>query len=93
MHKKRGRENKTQYNCLFVVLVWIGYGMFYGLYYEGYTIIRALYFSVTALSTGGLQAPTVPVEPGDETFKMGTCKCVCCVCCVCVCLYNIYIAS
>ena len=38
--------------------IWIAAGVVYGMVHEGWTFITSLYFATTALSTGGLMAPS-----------------------------------
>jgi hypothetical protein len=48
-----------------ISILWMAMGVAYGCFYEGYTIIQAIYFAITACSTAGLQAPSVDLESNN----------------------------
>ena len=47
-------------------IIWMGLGTAYGMVFEHWTFITALYWAVTSSSTGGLQSP--PCESGSDEF-------------------------
>eukprot|EP00466_Bigelowiella_natans_P001876 jgi/Bigna1/78814/fgenesh1_pg.57_\ len=72
-------EHATEIHCALVFILWIGAGVYrisvlrtpvydvmYGMLEEKFNFIRALYFSVTSLSTGGLQVASI--NPDEDTF-------------------------
>ena len=49
------------FNAIFplvLLIIWFIVGTAFGVFYEEWTLATSIYYSVTAMSTGGLQAPT-----------------------------------
>ena len=55
---------------LILFVVWMSLGVAYGMAYEGWTFITALYFAITSASTAGLQSPAC-----QDPATFGTTQC------------------
>ncbi|MCL4418116.1 MAG: hypothetical protein M1365_15765, partial [Actinobacteria bacterium] len=55
----------------FSFVVWMGLGIAYGMTYENYSFITALYWAVTTCATGGLQSPPCLNISPDGICDMG----------------------
>jgi len=56
-----GNYCDKHFNAIFpltLLVVWFLVGVAFGVFYEEWTLATSIYYSVTAMSTGGLQAPT-----------------------------------
>jgi len=53
-------------------LIWIMLGIMYGIVREKFSFIQALWFSITSLSTGGFQPPTVHEDSEDAVLFLLT---------------------
>jgi Ca2+-binding EF-hand superfamily protein len=58
------------YKVFVVFILYLGAGVVYGMAHMEWTFIRSLFFSISALSTGGLQAPEEPVDRDDPLMWM-----------------------
>ena len=62
--------------------IWVAVGVLYGMHFEQWSVIRSLYFSCTALSTGGLEGANADgllfvgfyVLVGVPTFSACACR-------------------
>lgn len=55
----------SSYLIFFLFFVWFIVGILYGLLWEGWSTVDSIYFSITGLSTAGLQAPSYIDGDGD----------------------------
>lgn len=58
-------KNRNRVKIICAALFWTGLGVVYGMAIEKWDFVVALYFAVSALSTGGLQTPTCI---GDDAY-------------------------
>mmetsp|Transcript_61654 Transcript_61654/g.102563 ORF Transcript_61654/g.102563 Transcript_61654/m.102563 type:complete len:219 (+) Transcript_61654:407-1063(+) len=62
----------AEQRTLVLWVVWIAAGAFWGMLNEGWDLITAIYFAVSALATGGLQSPSLKpngqLPNGSATF-------------------------
>jgi hypothetical protein len=63
-------DNRTFLNVYGLLFVWITIGTTYGVFYEGWSILRSVYYAVANLSTAGAQAPATNAE-GELTAIQG----------------------
>jgi hypothetical protein len=59
-------KNRNRVKIICAALLWTGLGVVYGMAIEEWDFVVALYFAVSALSTGGLQTPTCI---GENVFE------------------------
>ena len=65
----RAHENRC--NCFLALFAWIAAGVVFGMVDQGWPFETALYFSVSALSTGGLQSVATTTSSDGTTLLTG----------------------
>eukprot|EP00939_MAST-03C_sp_MAST-3C-sp1_P002008 g2008.t1 len=61
-------NNSSEIRLVVIVLVLVTVGVTYGMVDEDWTFISSIYFGITAMSTGGLQTPTIDSSALNSLF-------------------------
>ena len=65
------KEHKARINCFIALVIWISAGVIFGMVNQEWSFVTSLYFSVSALSTGGLKAVNTRVTDEGVTLLNG----------------------
>ena len=58
--------------CVFLAVIWIFLGAFYGIFVEQWSYLHSFYFAIGAMSAAGV--PNPPCENGDDQYPSATCS-------------------
>ena len=65
------QQHENRCNCFLALFAWIAVGVVFGMVDQGWPFETALYFSVSALSTGGLQSVGTTTTASGQTLLAG----------------------